>query len=141
MAIKCLKSINLKNHSMNKSKITYNIFFYSTFWGWNLIFLAVVYIGLLPYVGIPLITATFDGDVPLDFFVTFLTLIAVPTFCTFIGGKYLLTKPKELIRFFYGVEAPLFAWCLVRLFLIRELTLASILVLATLLICILAFAV
>lgn len=126
---------------MNKLKTFSKIFFHSTFWGWNLIFLAVVYVGLLPYVGIPLVTATFDGDVPLDFFVTFITLIAVPTFCTFIGAKYLATKPKELIRFFYGVEAPLFAWCLVRLFLIRELTLASILVLSTLLICIIAFAI
>jgi putative PEP-CTERM system integral membrane protein len=45
------------------------------------------------------------------------------------------------MRFFYGVEAPLFTWCLVRLFLIRELTSASLWVLATLLICILAFAI
>ncbi len=128
-------------YDMTRLKLLYRIFLHSTFWGWNLIFLAVVYIGILPYIGIPLITATFDSEIPLDFFITFITLIAVPAVCTFIGAKYLITQPKELIRFFYGVEAPLFAWCLVRLFLIRELTFSSILVLATLLVCIVAFAI
>jgi putative PEP-CTERM system integral membrane protein len=126
---------------MNKPIKLFNFIFNSTFWGWNLIFIAVVYCGILPFIGIPLILATFDGDVPLDFSLTFLALIIVPVASTYIGGKYLRTKPTELIRFFYGVEAPLFTWCLVRLFLIRELTTASGLVLATLFMTILAFAV
>ena len=126
---------------MNKPTKLFNFIFNSTFWGWNLIFIAVVYCGILPLIGIPLIIATFDGDVPLDFSITFLALIIVPAASTYIGAKYLRTKPTELIRFFYGVEAPLFTWCLVRLFLIRELTSASGLVLTTLFITILAFAI
>ena len=126
---------------MNKTKLSLKIFSHSTFWGWNLIFLTVVYLGILPYIGIPLIAATFDGDIPLDFCLTFIALISIPVAATFIGYKYLRHNPKKLIKFFYGVEAPLFTWCLVRLFLIRELTLASFLVLATLLICIFAFAI
>jgi len=118
-----------------------NFLFGAIFWGWNLIFLATVYCGILPFIGIWLVIATFQGDVPLDFCLTFLTLIAIPIFCSIYGFKYFKDEPKELMRWFYGVEAPLVTWCLVRLFLIRELTLASSLMLGTLLICIVAFAV
>ncbi|WP_424097339.1 TIGR02921 family PEP-CTERM protein [Moorena producens] len=114
--------------------------FYSIFWLWNLMFLTVVYAGILPIIGILLIRETFDGAVPVDFFVTFVALIAVPTVCTVIGGWRLTTQPRELMRLFYGVEVPLFAWCLIRLFLIREFTSVSTLVLGTVLVCILAFA-
>ena len=114
--------------------------FYSIFWLWNLTFITVVYAGILPFIGIPLIRATFDGAVPVDFLVTFVALIAVPTVCTVIGAWRLREQPRELMRLFYGVEVPLFAWCLIRLFLIREFTSVSTLVLGTLLVCILAFA-
>lgn len=114
--------------------------FYSIFWLWNLMFLTVVYAGILPIIGISLIRETFDGAVPVDFFVTFVALIAVPTVCTVIGAWRLREQPRELMRLFYGVEVPLFAWCLIRLFLIREFTSVSTLVLGTLLVCILAFA-
>ena len=118
-----------------------NTFFYLIFWGWNLIFLTVVYCGILPFVGIALIIATFEGTIPVDFCLTFLALIAVPTVCTIYGLRYLRNQPQELMRWFYGVEAPLVVWCLVRLFLIRELTPASTLILGTLLVCIVAFAI
>ena len=118
-----------------------NTFFYLIFWGWNLIFLTVVYCGILPFVGIALIIATFEGTIPVDFCLTFLALIAIPTVCTIYGLRYLRNQPQELMRWFYGVEAPLVVWCLVRLFLIRELTPASTLILGTLLVCIVAFAI
>lgn len=117
-----------------------DVSFHSIFWLWNLTFITVVYIGLLPIIGIPLIRETVDGAIPVDFFVTFVALIAVPTVCTVIGAWPLRKQPRELMRLFYGVEAPLFAWCLIRLFLIREFTSVSTLVLGTVLVCILAFA-
>ncbi len=122
-------------------KFALNVGFHSIFWLWNLSFLMVVFFGILPYIGVDLVIATFDGDVPLDFFITFVALLTVPTVCTFVGAKYLYHQPQELMRLFYGVEAPLFAWCLIRLFLIRELTASSALVLGTILLCIAAFAV
>lgn len=112
-----------------------------TFWGWNIIFVAVFYCGILPFIGIPLIEATFNGDVPLDFSITFLTLIIIPIASIYIGYKYLRQRSTQLMRFFYGVEAPLVTWCLVRLFLVRELTGASALVLGTLFVTVLAFAI
>jgi putative PEP-CTERM system integral membrane protein len=126
---------------MNKFKKLLKFLAHSTFWGWNLIFITVFYCGILPFIGIPLILATFDGDIPLDFSIAFLTLIIVPVAVTYIGFKYLRKQPTELMRLFYGVEAPLVTWCLLRLFLFRELTWASGLVLGTLLVTILAFAV
>ena len=126
---------------MNKLKKLLKFLAYSTFWGWNLIFLAVFYCGILPIIGVPLVLATFDGDIPLDFSIAFLTLIIVPVGASYVGLKYLSKQPGQLMRLFYGVEAPLVTWCLLRLFLFRELTWASGLVLGTLLITIFAFAV
>jgi putative PEP-CTERM system integral membrane protein len=126
---------------MNNIKLLRNVFYQIIFWGWNLIFLTVVYCGILPFAGVWLIVATFEGTIPLDFALTLLALIAVPTACTIYGLKYLSKQPKKLMRWFYGVEAPLVTWCLVRLFLIRELTFASTLILSTLLVCIVAFAI
>jgi putative PEP-CTERM system integral membrane protein len=126
---------------MNKFKKLLKFLAHSTFWGWNLIFITVFYCGILPFVGIPLILATFDGDIPFDFSIAFLTLIIVPVAATYIGFQYLRKQPAELMRLFYGVEAPLVTWCLLRLFLFRELNWASCLVLGTLLVTIFAFAV
>jgi len=126
---------------MENIKLLRNILFQTIFWGWNLIFLSVVYCGILPFIGVLLIIATFEGTIPLDFCLTMVALIAVPAASTIYGLKYLTNQPEELMRWFYGVEAPLVTWCLIRLFLIRELTFGSTLVLGTLLVCIVAFAI
>lgn len=118
-----------------------NISFHAIFWLWNLAFLAVVYAGILPLIGIDLVAATLDGEIPVEFSLTFLALIAVPTVCTVIGAWRLRKQPTELMRLFYGVEAPLFLLCLLRLFLLRELTPASNLILGTVLLSILAFSI
>ncbi|MGL5834921.1 MAG: TIGR02921 family PEP-CTERM protein, partial [Waterburya sp.] len=131
----------LPSKSMANPKLLRNGIFQTIFWGWNLIFLSVVYCGIAPWVGIWLIIATFQGVVPLDFALTLLALIAVPTASTFYGLKYLRNQPAKLMRWFYGVEAPLVTWCLVRFFLIRELTFANTLILGTMLVCIAAFAI
>jgi putative PEP-CTERM system integral membrane protein len=126
---------------MNKLKRFLNLSNSTIFWTWNLIFILTVYLGIMPYIGIPLVLATFNGDIALDFCITFFILITIPVLFTFIGLQYLKGQHQELIRLFYGVEAPLFAWCLARLFLVREITLASGLVLGTLLGCVFIFAV
>jgi putative PEP-CTERM system integral membrane protein len=126
---------------MENLKLFRNVIFQTIFWGWNLIFLNVIYFGIAPWVGIWLIIATFEGVIPLDFALTLLALIAVPTASTFYGLKYLRNQPTEMMRWFYGVEAPLVTWCLIRLFLIRELTFANTLILGTMLVCIAALAI
>jgi putative PEP-CTERM system integral membrane protein len=112
---------------------------YLTFWGWNLIFLGFVYFALLPWIIAPLIVGTIDGIIPIDFLISFLGLIAVPTIAFIIGYWKLRKRPLRLMGLFYGVEGPLFLLSFLRLFVIRELTAASGFMLATLFLCIAAF--
>ena len=112
--------------------------FQSIFWIWNLTFLTVVYLGILPQVGVVLIEGTFRGFVSIDLLFTLIALITIPSVCSIIGYR-LRTEPNKLIRLFYGVEAPFFLLCLLRLFLIREITTASAQILGTIIICVLAF--
>jgi putative PEP-CTERM system integral membrane protein len=120
-------------------KVFWNATFYAIFWLWNLTFLMFVYFGILPWLTVPLFQATLQGDIPVEFSLTLVALIAIPTVSTIIGGKFLIKQPLKIIRLFYGVEAPLFVLCLLRLFVMRELTPASTQILATVGICITAF--
>ena len=123
---------------MNITK-TLHALFGLIFWLWNITFLTVVYIWILPFLAIFLVLATFAGEIELEFTLTILALIAIPTVCVIIANRHFRQRPVELIRLFYGVEAPLFLFCLVRLFILREMTPASRFVLSTILICITAF--
>ena len=122
-----------------KMKRVFNIIFHAIFWLWNIAFLLIVYAGIFPQVGSQLIAATFTGEVPSEFFLTFVALIAVPTVCTLVGALRFRKQPLQLLRLFYGIEAPLFLLCLIRLFLLRELTPASLQIVGTLVVCIAAF--
>ena len=112
-------------------KTFWNIIFQAIFWLWNLTFLAIVYFGILPFLAPFLFLATFRGEIPVEFSLTVVALIVVPTVCTIFGAWKFIKRPLQLIRLFYGVETPLFLLCWLRLFLIREMTPASIHIIAT----------
>ncbi|MGB3692752.1 MAG: TIGR02921 family PEP-CTERM protein [Spirulinaceae cyanobacterium] len=114
-------------------------FYEAIFSLWNLVFLAIVYAGMLPLLAGDMIEALSSGAMRLEIFLTLIGAIAVPTVFTVIGVLAFIKKPVKLIHLFYGVEAPLFLLCLIRLFIIRELTPASHLVMATFFICIMGF--
>ncbi|WP_008310134.1 TIGR02921 family PEP-CTERM protein [Leptolyngbya sp. PCC 6406] len=99
------------------------------FWGWNALFLMVVYLGIMPIVGLPLMAAIWAGEIPWPFLLPLGTLLTVPVACTLFGLVKLRPHPVLLMRLFYGVEAPLLTLALLRLFLLRELTPASTVVL------------
>ncbi|MDJ0556178.1 MAG: TIGR02921 family PEP-CTERM protein [Microcoleaceae cyanobacterium MO_207.B10] len=122
-----------------KIKTFLHLTFYSIFWVWNIAFLGIVYFWILPSIGSSLIEATFSGLIPNQFLITFIGIIAIPTIFTIFGGWHFRKQPLQLIRLFYGVEAPLFLLCLLRLFVLRELTEASTLILGTILVSIIAF--
>ena len=122
-----------------KTKPVFDRTFQAIFWLWNLTFLSIVYLGILPLLVGPLIIATIDGIIPLEFSLTLIALIVVPTACTLIGAKHFRNQPLKLIPLFYGVEAPLFLLCLLRLFVLRELTPASSQIIGTLALCMAAF--
>jgi putative PEP-CTERM system integral membrane protein len=124
-----------------KIKQVFDGIFQTIFFVWNLTFLSIVYLGILPIIGVPLVMATIEGIIPLEFSLTMAATSAVPTVCTVIGAGRFSKQPLELMRWFYGVEAPLFLLCLLRLFLLRELTPASYQIIATIALCIAAFSV
>jgi putative PEP-CTERM system integral membrane protein len=108
------------------------IIYHAIFWLWNLTFLTIVYLGILPFIGIYLFIAAGTGELPWDLLAALIGLIAVPTICTILGLWRFRQQSQQLIRLFYGVEAPLFLLCLIRLFLVRESTLASLQLFGTL---------
>jgi putative PEP-CTERM system integral membrane protein len=124
---------------MKRIKQAFNIISHFIFWLWNLTFLSTVYLGILPLVGIPLIQSTIDGIIPLEFSLTLAALIIMPAASTIVGAKYFRKQPLQLMRLFYGVEAPLFLLILIRLFLLRELTPASSQIIGSIVLCIAAF--
>lgn len=111
-----------------------------TFWLWNLLFVLTVYFGILPFVGLPILQATVAGQISWTFTVSLLIVLGVPLICLGVGVR-LVRRPLALLRLFYGVEAPLVILALVRLVALRELTPASQLILGTIGISILSFAV
>lgn len=114
---------------------------HSIFWIWNIAFIGVVYLWLLPTAGLPILESALIGEIPPAFVASILGLLIVPLVCTVVGGKWLRKHPILLMRLFYGVEAPLFGLCLLRLFLIRETTTASAHILMTVLAAIAMFAI
>ncbi|MGD1943114.1 MAG: TIGR02921 family PEP-CTERM protein [Leptolyngbyaceae cyanobacterium] len=101
---------------------------HSIFWTWNGLFLMVVYLGFMPFIGVPLIGALATGQVPFPFVVPLLAFLAVPPICTGVGLVKLRKHPTSLMRLFYGVEAPIMALSILRMFILRELTPASTLI-------------
>jgi putative PEP-CTERM system integral membrane protein len=95
---------------------------HTIFWAWNALFLLVVYLGILPFAGIPLLDGMLTGEVPLAFALPLVGLWAIPVLCTIFAWRRLRSHPVLLMRLFYGVEAPLMVACTLRLFLLRELT-------------------
>ncbi|MEM1311486.1 MAG: TIGR02921 family PEP-CTERM protein, partial [Cyanobacteria bacterium P01_H01_bin.153] len=102
-----------------------NLSFHGIFWGWNGLFLMVVYLGFLPFIGVPLIASLIAGEVPFPFVVPLVAFLTVPPVCTLVGLVRFRKHADKLMRLFYSVEAPIMALCIFRMFVLRELTPAS----------------
>ncbi|MEO0458183.1 MAG: TIGR02921 family PEP-CTERM protein [Cyanobacteria bacterium P01_A01_bin.114] len=122
-------------------KTALHILSHAIFWSWNLGFLAIVYLFILPEAGFEIFQAARDGTIPPTFLISIIGILVIPLACTLVGGLRLRKHPILLMRLFYGVEAPLFALCLLRLFLIREMTVGVGYVLGLLAVSMLMFAV
>jgi putative PEP-CTERM system integral membrane protein len=108
--------------STNVSTILFNLFF----WSFNVSLLLIIYIGFLPFIGLAFMSDTAAGQVPLNFLVPFIGLVGVPTTCTIAGFRPKVKRASlSLFQIFYGIEAPLLLLCVVRFFILRDLTAAS----------------
>ncbi|MGB3691627.1 MAG: TIGR02921 family PEP-CTERM protein [Spirulinaceae cyanobacterium] len=122
-----------------KLKSFLNISGAGVFWFWNLAFLLVIYGGLLPLLGTGFWLAGLRGEIEREFFFVFVAILLIPLATVAIARLTFSLEPNKLIRLFYGLEAPLILLLLIRLFILRELTPASHLVIGTLLVCLLGF--
>ncbi len=91
------------------------------FWSWNLIFLVVVGLGLLPTFLWSMVRELYDGTLPASLALSGALLCIIPPLCTAVGLFCFLHDPRRLLRLFYGVEGPLVLLSLFRVFLLREL--------------------
>lgn len=115
-----------------KPKYAFTTLFNIFFWIFNASLLLVIYVGILPFLGMALISDVAVGQVPLNFSIPFFGLVSVPTACTIAGFKSKKKlAPLSLFQLFYGVEAPLLLLCLMRFFVLRDLTPASSFLLVT----------
>ena len=98
------------------------------FWTSNITFLLILCVGFLPSIGAAFARDSIGGLVPIDLIIPFVGLIGVPLATTIAGSKQQQLKsplPLSLFELFYAIEAPILATCVIRLFLLRELTIAS----------------
>jgi putative PEP-CTERM system integral membrane protein len=103
------------------------LFFKLVFWISNITLLIVLCVGFLPSIGMALARDSIGGHVPIDLMIPFLGLVGVPLTATIAGVKRQQAElpPLSLFELFYAVEAPILSACVIRLFMLRDLTPAS----------------
>lgn len=99
------------------------IFSYLIFWGWNFVFLIL----LLNCLGIlwDTLENVVTGFTPLSFSINILFFLLIPVASTLLGVTVLKNDPKKLLKFFYGIELPLWMLFVLKFSLFRELTAGS----------------
>jgi len=118
----------------SRKVLTHGLFF-----SWNFIFIAVVFAGLLPHHLLDILLEIFDGLIPLNFAISAALLCAIPVLATTVGILFLRRDSARLLRLFYGIEAPLMLAALARLFLLRELPPAMVMLVVVLALCLITY--
>ncbi len=98
------------------------------FWISNIILLLVLGIGFWPNIGMALARDSIAGTVPINLILPFVGLVGVPITAVVAGRKQQqskLTAPLSLFELFYAIEAPILTACVIRLFMLRDLTPAT----------------
>jgi putative PEP-CTERM system integral membrane protein len=101
---------------------------YGLFWSWNVIFLAFMVLGFAPRMLPELFVSVRSGLIPLSFLVYAVVLSAIPVVTMVLGLTVLSRQPRRLFALGYVVEGPLMLLLAIRFFIIRQATLAVILV-------------
>lgn len=101
------------------------------FWSFNVCLLLIVWFGFVPFLATELIADTIAGNLPWNFLVAFMGLVSVPT--TTISTRLIPRHRRQisLSQVFLGIEAPLLIVCVIRVFLVQDLTPPIILMMLT----------
>ncbi|MBD2742308.1 TIGR02921 family PEP-CTERM protein [Coleofasciculus sp. FACHB-1120] len=121
--------------------------FHAIFWFCNITFLLVFFVGIFPANASHILKAALSNSPnERELFITLAVPTVISIICTVLGLRRFRKQPLQLIRLFYGVEAPLFLLCILFLFLrqgfrirLAEFTPASALILGTVGVCMVAF--
>ncbi len=98
---------------------------YGLFWSWNLVFLLLVGFVVAPYVLWQLFLEVADGLLPPSLLVSALFVLAIPAVAALVAAWPLRRQPERWLELLYGLEAPLLCVAVFRLFILRELTAGS----------------
>lgn len=99
-----------------------SIFFTIFFWLFNASLLTILYFGVVLFLGIAIAVDAASGLVPLNFLLPFVGLVGIPTACVLAELLPKTRRSLPAFQLFYGVEAPLLTFCLLRFFWLRDLT-------------------
>jgi putative PEP-CTERM system integral membrane protein len=103
-----------------------NLLFKLLFWISNITLLLVLGVGFFPIMGIAIIGDSIIGQVPIDLMLPFVGFIGVPITATIAASKRQQSEVLlSLFELFYAVEAPILVVCMIRLFILQDLTIAS----------------
>jgi putative PEP-CTERM system integral membrane protein len=93
------------------------------FWISNGTLILVLCVGFMPMIGTLLLRDSLSGQVPIDLMLPFFGLVGVPVATAIAGSKKQQEKlPLSLFELFYAIEAPILSACVIRLFMLRDLT-------------------
>jgi putative PEP-CTERM system integral membrane protein len=100
--------------------------FHFLFWVFNMTLILIVYAGVFPFLGIALISDAIAGKVPLNLLIPFIGLLGTPATCAIAGAQQKKAKVRlPLSQLFFALEAPILTICMVRFFMLRDLTPAA----------------
>ncbi|MCG9883969.1 MAG: TIGR02921 family PEP-CTERM protein [Cyanobacteria bacterium] len=99
-----------------------SILFAGTFWLWNGFFIVLFYGFFLPFWAPQLLAAMAAGEVAPVYLIPLGLLLLTPVVSVAVGLIQFGGLPRSLLRWFYGVEAPLMLVATLWLFLLRDLT-------------------
>lgn len=108
-----------------------SILFAGTFWLWNGFFIVLFYGFFLPFWAPQLLAAMVAGEVAAVYLIPLGLLLLTPVVSVAVGLIQFGGRPRSLLRWFYGVEAPLMLIATLWLFLLRDLTPGAIWTLGT----------
>lgn len=93
------------------------------FWISNVTLILVLCVGFMPMIGTLILRDSISGQVPIDLMLPFFGLVGVPVATAIAGSKQQQSKlPLSLFELFYAIEAPILSACVIRLFMLRDLT-------------------
>ncbi len=115
---------------------------YLIFYGWNLCFVVLALtIESTEPVFREILWSFFQGTLPLSYLLCTLILLVLPLVSIIMGFTVFLHQPKQLLRWFYGVEVPILVLTLFRTFGFKQLPLHSTIWFAIIALAITAYAI